>query len=179
MRMREKTPLEFYKTPYPCIEIIRDIVKNGWECCAGDGRFKDVLGERIVAMSDIIGRRNDVIELDFLKQSKAPLGVGMIVTNPPFSLAGNMIRHAIFDLKIPALFLIRIEWLSTMKNADIQKHLKEIRIVSNLVKFETENGRIVNGNGTGRVGWCLFVPEPVLESKIRFSFYCSSLQVKE
>ena len=65
MRMRERSKFDFYKTPEECIRLVSEKINNAWEICAGDGIFKDVLGDKIIKMSDINPRRNDVENIDF------------------------------------------------------------------------------------------------------------------
>lgn len=164
MRNRTREKLDYYRTPRECVALRAD-VSNAWDSCAGDGVFKEVLGDRIVKQSDINPRKDSIESLDFLGVNELPPGVEMVVVNPPFFKAAEFIQKAIFDLKVPIWALIRIEWLSTKKNQMLQDFCWEVEIVSELVKFQTEDGRVVNGNGTARVAWCLFKPQTEIGGK--------------
>ena len=83
----QKEENEFYPTPLEAIELSRPLLNkniNWWEPCAGDGRILDYF-DNITYGSDIKPRRNDIIELDFLKANK-PDNIQGFITNPPFTL---------------------------------------------------------------------------------------------
>ena len=80
-----------------------------WECCAGECHLADVF-ERYgyeVRKSDIVKRRDDVEQLNFLMPSIGKWN-GNIITNPPYSLAYEIITQALSiipDGKKVAMFL--------------------------------------------------------------------------
>lgn len=61
-----------------------------------NGRGYDVIGTDIMTGTD------------FLK-AELPEGVGMIITNPPFSVSEEFIRHAL-DLEVPFAFLLKSQY---------------------------------------------------------------------
>ena len=68
-----------------------------WECCAGECHLADVFtrnGYRVWA-SDIVKRRSDVDEWNFLGPANNHRWNGHIVTNPPYSLAYEIIVRAL------------------------------------------------------------------------------------
>lgn len=85
---------DVYETPPVAVEAllrVESLPPHIWEpCCGGSGRIVEVLrahGHQVSA-SDLIADR-----IDFLMERRAPAGVGAIVTNPPYKLADQLIRH--------------------------------------------------------------------------------------
>ena len=68
-----------------------------WECCAGKCHLADVFtrnGYRVWA-SDIVKRRSDVDEWDFLSPANNVRWNGNIVTNPPYQSACKVVEKAL------------------------------------------------------------------------------------
>jgi hypothetical protein len=70
------------------------------------------------------------------------------------------------EWKIFALLLMRVEYMAAKKRHDMALYMSHMHIVSDLIKFTTETGRIVNGNGTGRCAWMLFDPNKTTDEII-------------
>ena len=160
MRNRKREYLDFYKTPTECVNIISDYSKkfnNWWECCAGDGAIVDAF-PNISLATDINPRRNDIENLDILTCSK-PNNIDAVITNPPFVCADKIVEKILFEFELPLLFLMRVEYMNALKRKHLHKHINNVMIISNLIKFETEEGRIINGNGTGRCAWFFMTPK--------------------
>jgi len=51
-------------------------------------------GYRVVS-SDVEPQRADVLRRDFLLEQEMPVGCQSIITNPPFRIAGDFVRHAL------------------------------------------------------------------------------------
>ena len=171
MRKKIKEKFEFYRTPHFCALLAKPLMDptlRWWEPCAGDGAISNTLD--VSFASDINPRIDKIHKLDVFSCDK-PENIDAAITNPPCSFTYDIIDKFLFDFKIPILLLIRVEPLSTKINNSYTKHLKEMHIVSELIKFETENGRIVNGNGTMRCAWCLFTPEKVEYTKTKWVKY--------
>lgn len=68
-----------------------------WECCAGECHLADVFEKRgyKVRKSDIVKHRDDVEQLNFLMPNIGRWN-GNIITNPPYSLAFEVIAQALF-----------------------------------------------------------------------------------
>ncbi len=178
--MRNKKPedkeeFEFYPTPIKAIELARPLLdtnKKWWEPCAGDGRILEYY-DNVVLGTDIKPRSPNVKELDFMFMDKPDVIEG-IITNPPFTLGYDLINKALFEWKIPALLLMRVEYIAAKSRQDVVKYMTNMHIVSDLIKFETISGRIVNGNGTGRCAWMLFDPNATLDYiKMKYVLYKS------
>ena len=100
-RAREKD--DFYPTPPEATEALMRYlpIKTGciWENCAGNGMLADVVKKhhpaRKMFMTDINPRREDIVQMDFLRAEHAPEDPDdiTIITNPPFKLAEKFIRH--------------------------------------------------------------------------------------
>lgn len=173
---KEKEEFEYYPTPYEAIELARpllDINKRWWEPCSGDGRILKYF-DNVVLGTDINPRSSEVQKQDFTKANK-PDNIDGIITNPPFTLGYDLVKKSLFDWKIPCLVLMRVEYIAAKARQDVVKHLTDMHIVSDLIKFETETGRIVNGNGTGRCAWMLFDPNEIPEYiRMKYVLYKNS-----
>ena len=163
---------DFYKTPAECVALASSLMDKNlrwWEPCAGDGAISSYYPE-IVLASDIHPMGEGIEVMDVLNCPK-PDHVDAVITNPPFVAAYEILDRALFEWKIPALFLIRVEPLSTQKRIKYTKHLWRENIVSSLVNFKTKDGRVVHGNGTMRCAWCLFVPYTVPHTVTEWVMY--------
>jgi hypothetical protein len=62
----------------------------------------------------------DLVEdgIDFLQVTQLPPDIGAAVTNPPFSLAVDIVRHGL-TLVPKFIVLQRIQWLETRKRAEL------------------------------------------------------------
>ena len=159
MRQRLHSARDFYRTPRECVELAKDLMDGSlrwWEPCAGDGAISSTLPQ-VTFASDIHPLKEGIDKLDILTCDK-PDNVDAIITNPPFFAINEILNRALFEWKIPILLLIRIEPLSTQKRNYFTKFISNMHIVSSLIKFTTEDNRIVNGNGTMRCAWTLFNP---------------------
>ena len=90
-----------------------------WEPACGPGAIVRVLrdaGRRLIA-TDLIDYRSPDPGRDFLLERRAPDGIEMIVTNPPFKLAAQFAAHAL-SLCPRVAMLLRLTFLeSTRRNA--------------------------------------------------------------
>ena len=162
MRSRQKEKNEFYETPVLAARLagaLMDPSLNYWEPCAGRRAIANQF-DNITECSDIEIMVDGVSKRDALTCSK-PDNIQAIITNPPFTLGDEITRRALFEWEIPALMLMRVEYISGKNRMDIRKHLTDLHIVSDLIRFETLDGRIMNGNGTGRCAWMLFDPKKI------------------
>jgi hypothetical protein len=173
MRYRaEKERNEFYRTPSQAVDLaipLMDKELSWWECCAGDGAISNRLHTTFA--SDLEPQADNIETLDVLNCDK-PENVNAIITNPPFTLGYDIVHRALFEWGITALMLMRVEYMSGKNRLDIRKHLTKMHIVSEQIKFATSNGRVVNGNGTGRCAWFLFEPNKTPSSvETKFVLY--------
>lgn len=91
-RSRPRAPNDFYRTPANVTEALLSVESFDnriWEPCIGDGALSSVLTDHghVVRGSDI------ALGTDFLEYSC--LAEDTIVTNPPFGIAADIVRHVI------------------------------------------------------------------------------------
>jgi len=119
--------LDQYETPPCAIEALLQVEpmpKGVWEPCCGAGNIVAALkahGHRVVANDLVIDGD------DFLLRHKAPPDVKAILTNPPFSLAANFIRHGL-KLVPEVIVLERIQFLESEARAGLFDAGKLVRI---------------------------------------------------
>jgi len=97
----DKAPLDFFVTHPSSVETLLRVEKFPgvvWEPVCGDGTMARTLelgdGVARVAASDVADRGFG-FRRDFLKTTMLFGGVNHIVTNPPFELADQFVRHAL------------------------------------------------------------------------------------
>ena len=116
---RSERGLEIYATPPSAVERLIEVEKlphGCWEICGDEtSAIARVLREHghYVVCNDI---RLD--GTSFLDHTKAPKGMGCVVTNPPFSRAADLVRHALTLVK-KVVVLERIQFLESVSRADI------------------------------------------------------------
>lgn len=110
-----RNPLDYYPTPPEATRALLlaergHMLRHGmwaWEPCGRGGAIARVLEDatfRIIA-SDIVGDpANAVQQLDIL-QARERVG-DVVVTNPPFAIAGEIIDHLLGRLRVPYLALL-------------------------------------------------------------------------
>jgi hypothetical protein len=106
-----------------------------WEPAAGRGAVVAVLrehGHNVVA-SDIADHGGppftppSYLNRDFLAERVAPAGTECILTNPPYKLAADFVRHAL-KLCPRVIFLLRLAFLESTSRSDILDGGKLARI---------------------------------------------------
>lgn len=116
---------DYYPTPKSCVEALYDrefFSGSVWECAAGRGDISNVFLDRghEVLSTDLIDRGYDNITggVDFLKTKYTEDMPHNIITNPPFNLAFEFVKHA-FEMSLlsegkVAMFL-RLAFLESKK----------------------------------------------------------------
>src|SRR5262245_52331052 len=92
---RKSRGLDQYPTPPCAVEALlaaEPLPHHILEPCAGDDDIVRILrahGHQVTAY--------DLAKdgIDFLQERQVPLGIGAIVTNPPFTLAADFVRHGL------------------------------------------------------------------------------------
>ena len=133
---REKN--DFYATDSFAIKIMADKLKeigvsnNLWECACGKGHLSKPLIELgyDVLSTDIIDRGYGDTE-NFLTSNRK--WSGDIITNPPFKDACAFVEKAMDLLEIggKAIFLLKIQFLETVKRAKLFKRCGLKRVIVN------------------------------------------------
>ena len=116
---------DLYQTPPEAVHAllkIEPIPLTLWEPACGPGAIVSVL--RATGRAVIATDLNDwncpdsQSGIDFLMEIKAPSGIGAIITNPPYSLAGDFVRKAL-DLCPLVIMLMRLGFLESIGRSDI------------------------------------------------------------
>lgn len=139
-----------------------------WEPAAGFGAIARVLAHsgRDIIASDLIAYagadRGIVAPVDFLKLHRAPGGMRTIVTNPPYTLADNFIRHGL-RLCERVIVLLRLAAIEGANRSDlIDQHLRLVyagRERLPMMHRHGYQGRKID-EVTGPFGWFMFERRP-------------------
>jgi hypothetical protein len=118
---------DLYETPACAVRALLAVeeIPSGtiWEPACGPGAIVRVLraaGHEVWAtdLVDYASPDQDAHGIDFLMESLAPDSIGSIVTNPPFKLADEFVRHAL--LICPHVYmLLRLAFLESERRSEI------------------------------------------------------------
>jgi hypothetical protein len=122
----EERGSELYPTPRElthALAIVEKLPKVIWEPAAGKGDMSDALsglGHRVIAEDLIDYNLNGRVlgGIDFLQTKMKPDGCDCIVTNPPFSVADDFVRHGL-KLCRQVFVLNRLAFLEGTRRGDI------------------------------------------------------------
>lgn len=95
-----------------------------WEPAAGRGAIARhlIAAGHDVIMTDLVAYEGAdagiTAGIDFLMETRAPIGVDAIVTNPPYKLADEFVRHGL-ALGLPVIVLLRLMYIEGAKRADL------------------------------------------------------------
>jgi hypothetical protein len=127
---------DLYETPPEAVEAlvkVEPLPQNLWEPCCGSGNIVKVLrarGHQVVATDlQSLGCPGSRSGIDFLMELNAPIGTGGIVTNPPFKLADEFVRHALV-LVPKVVMLLRWAYLEGVAREDLFVHLARVYLFS-------------------------------------------------
>lgn len=106
-----------------------------WEPACGAGSIVNVLREagHTVMATDLQngGCYDSRFGIDFLMEYTAPIGCEAIITNPPYKLADQFVRHAL-TLVPKVIMLLRFNYLEGVGHSDIiDKHLAHVYLFRN------------------------------------------------
>lgn len=116
---------DFYATPaWMTRALLRRRAIQDWggrhvEPCVGDGAILGQLGNRLDVLTNDIVPRGDVVP-EFLLDARRPDTWAMfartgrldvVVTNPPFDVAFDIVQHALTFAGIGVALLLRLSWL--------------------------------------------------------------------
>jgi hypothetical protein len=119
---------DLYETPPEAIRAllrVETIPHRVWEPACGRGAIVNVLraaGHEVIA-TDLVNYGLPITPpgywgVDFLMESKPPVGCECIVTNPPFKLAEEFVAHAL-DLCSRVVMLLRLAFLESERRSEI------------------------------------------------------------
>lgn len=143
---------DFYPTPERATEeLLKRIEVSGtvWECACGDGAISELLPKDTIS-TDLIDRGYGEPNIDFLKTTKK---VDWIITNPPYSLATEFVKHAL-DCADNVAFLCKIQFLEGVKRHDffIKHPPKKVFVFSSRLKIY-KNGIKTNNSTMMCFAW--------------------------
>jgi len=170
---------DFYKTPYNAVEKVLDALGGFYgneflECCAGDGgivealrrNFEDININAIEIREEeseniLKSGADQVIIDDFLKFPGLNPDPDVIITNPPYSIAQEIIEHC-FKIAPEAevIMLLRLAFLESKKRKSFWDNhpVTQIYILSERPSF--------TGKGTDATAYAWFVWSKYRETKI-------------
>jgi hypothetical protein len=124
---------DLYETP-PCATeaLLRaeQLPHRVWEPASGKNAITDVLRDRghEVIASDIYDYGFPLhFVRDFLTVTEAPVGVELIITNPPFQIVNAFVAHAL-DLCPRVIMLARLAFLESERRTDILERRGPARV---------------------------------------------------
>ena len=119
---------DLYETPPEAVRALLAVEKIPagaiWEPACGPGAIVRVLkeaGHRVYAtdLVDYASPDQDAARIDFLLEQQAPdFHIGAIITNPPYKLAGQFVRHAL-PLCPRVIMLLRLAFLESDRRSSI------------------------------------------------------------
>jgi len=167
---------DLYQTPACATQaLIRtgelDNLRDGliWEPAAGRGAIvRELLnfGFRVLPQDLVAYDNQDPpypdVGYDFLLERSAPASVAAIVTNPPYKLADQFIRHGL-SLGLPVIVLLRLMAIEGANRSDlIDKHLVRVWAGIERLPFMHREGwsGTKHSNSGAPFAWFCFSPEP-------------------
>jgi hypothetical protein len=154
---------DLYETPAVAVEALLEHERLPvviWEPACGPGAIVKVLrrhGHTVVATNlDDYGCPDSTSRVDFLMEHRVPDRVEAIVTNPPFKLAHQFMRHALF-LCPRVIMLGRLAWLESERRRDVLENagLARVHVFSRRIPMMHRhgwNGRRIGNSGMA-FGW--------------------------
>lgn len=152
---------DFYPTPPEATRALMDflerryLIRPGdhvWECAAGDGDMVRVLEERYFVQGTDIREGIDFLETE-IKNMDERAGIRWIITNPPFTLAEQFIRHA-NELGVPFAFLLKSQYWHSGKRLRLFEEITP-RYVCPLTWRPDFTGQ---GNSLMDMCWVIWMP---------------------
>ena len=126
---------DLYETPPEAVRALLAVEPLSfriWEPCAGRGA---IVRELVAAGHEVVGQDLVAYEgadpgiesgIDFLREVRPPLRFTCIVTNPPFKLADQFIRHGLTLVPL-VIVLLRLAALEGTARSDlIDHHLRRL-----------------------------------------------------
>lgn len=139
---------DLYETPRAATRALLDVQGFPgavWEPACGRGAISNVLAlaGHVVYSTDLVNYGFGGSGVDFLMERRVPsVSVRSIVTNPPFKLATEFVRHALDVIEIPSLaILARLAFLESAERSDIlERRLARVYIFRNRLPMMHRDG---------------------------------------
>lgn len=138
-----------------------------WECCAGRGAISREIkqtGRKVIStdLNKHEGADEEIetaIDFFFELQPRA----SMIITNPPYKLANDFIRHAL-NLKCSFAGLMPLAYLSGANRSDILKHCSDCYVGIERLPMMHREGWIGKKIESSAIPFAWFVFDPNFQS---------------
>jgi hypothetical protein len=140
---------DLYETPPEAVAAllkVENLPHRIWEPCCGPGAIARVLraaGHEVLAtdLIDYASPDQDHARRDFLMELAAPDGFDCIVTNPPFKLGGEFVRHAL-ELVPLVYMLLRYNFMESISRSDIldDGRLRRVYVFANRLPMMHRHG---------------------------------------
>jgi len=145
-----------------------------WEPCAGRGAISRILIQEgyVVSAQDLVnhpGKDNYIkTEIDFLMESAPPMTNMTIVTNPPYKLANQFIRHGL-SMNCVFVALLRLMAIEGAGRSDIMAKCSHIFAgIERLPMLHREGWMGAKQmNSTIPYGWFVFDPNHIGDTILR------------
>ena len=162
---------DLYETP---IEAVRALMAHEplhgklWEPACGRGAISRPLIDAgfDVVSTDLVARAYGQGGVDFLMEHNAPPGVEAIVTNPPFKLADEFVRHGL-RLVPKVVMLLRWAYAEGASRSDIiDNHLSHVWLGKERLPFMHRDGYEgpKNSNSGAPFAWFVFTQQTCVEN---------------
>jgi uncharacterized protein Usg len=154
---------EFYPTPEYATQALLDKEKfpeNIWEPACGDGAISKVLINNgySVESTDLYNHGYGKPDNDFLKQRYIWIDYA-IITNPPFKLASEFLRHAYYDLEdcVKISLFCKLAFLEGITRSKLleETHLTRVWVFRKRVTLYRE-GITMKNSGMIAFAWCVW-----------------------
>lgn len=158
---------DFYETPAEATRAlcaVESFEGRVWEPACGRGAISRVLQDHsyFVVSTDLVDRQFGQPGVDFLMETTAPSECKCIVTNPPFKLADEFIRHGL-RLVPTVIVLLRWAYAEGVARSDIiDQHLTRVWLGRERLPFMHREGYAgpINSNSGAPFAWFVFQREP-------------------
>jgi hypothetical protein len=165
---------DLYETPPEAVHALLKVERlptHLWEPCAGRGAIVDVLrGAGYVVLASDLTDYGDPTHFpgrDFLMEWKIPDKCECIVTNPPYKLATQFVRHGL-RLCPKVIMLLRLAFLEGTGRSDvIDGNLARIHVFRNRLPMMHRDGWVGNRVSSSiAFAWFVFEQKPKGEIKL-------------
>ena len=164
----KRTPADYYPTPGWCVHRLleaADLPGGRWlEPAAGDGHIIRAVGDVrddvtwsavelredcLAALEDAVGHSGSVHIGDFLEVDADTAKPAVIVTNPPYSIAMEMLESALGVDGAVVVMLLRLNFLASARRAPLMRRFPpDVYVLPNRPSF--------SGKGTDSIEYAWF-----------------------
>ncbi len=146
---------DFYRTPdHATLSLLEreKFLGDIWEPACGDGAISKLLGSDCVS-TDLVFRGYGKGGVDFLATE---MGADHIVTNPPYALAEEFVRHALKCSRGKVAMLLKLNFLEGQKRKALfaETPLRTVYVFSKRLSFDRAD---IKGKGNGLLAYAWFV----------------------